>query len=54
MNGSQNLATQELIAHQVIARTPLKPAPNVISIHIESTNVGGTRYGISTSAGLAD
>jgi len=54
MNGSQKLATQELIAHQVIAKMPLKPARNVISIHIESTNVEGTKYGINISAGLAE
>jgi hypothetical protein len=33
---------------------PLKPAQNVTSIHIESTNVGGTKYGINISAGLAE
>jgi len=54
MNGSQNLATPELIAHQVTARMPLKGVRNVIYIRIESTNAGGIKYGISTNAGIAD
>jgi len=52
--GNQKNATQELIAPQIIKKTPQRHVQSVTYIHIENTNVKDITFGIGTNVGYVN